>query len=1153
MEPTYISELRYTHLVGTYQQVKSMAVYQTDTAETVFEGTVSSLFLQGQEQLHREEYALALRSFSELQALILHTVNPQLPIDPNTLWWKFPFETSLIDLIGAQAVKVLNAAPEKKFSLPPEIASQVNVLPDAITKDLIASPIRVTSFQSTVGPVVAAGVALAAASDWEGALAQYTAALDEVPAGEKVVRAAMLQDMALLNEKAGKADVALQFAQDSLKAAKDAEPDARVMALDVATGIAQRAGNADLTTKFSTEAGELRATNNLGPLVARVAAVDRVAARRAGVEDIGAIGIGRVRRAGGFIEAVQPQGLIDAAAVAAAPAADMVAQPQLVASHVIGEAAGVRTFVAAGLEDEITLELDGDAPTKMRSFLKAHAEATDLRLISAYLVNPTKIVAYLPHMYFFTIPMAIGDCLAGLGDLDEAIATYRGILVYPLINQTVEVVDLWTRLAQALLDKGDRAYREGRDDVDAYDAAREAYEQIVTADGAVPAGSSLYADASFAGIGDRIAAFLAANDKVAHDDNPALTSIVLQALTRLQQIAAGLNFFGFAPDYLPPFSFEYLQTTTRYFAQQASQAEQRYIQFKSQAENEQLQRDQLAQQADVAQQSVVLEQRGVAEAQRGVDAAQASINYANVQLDNAKQAKKDFDDNRWELLGLAEAEAWASAAAVDKDDEVLLTWSGNAYNAKDKRRSVVLKELAYKRGRLSQDLEANRLGREVASAQAYTAVAKAQRDQAQARVAVAQQRVVVAQLQQKYAEQNRDFLDMKEFGAQLWYDLAAQAKRLRTRYLDMATEMAFLTERAYNAETGRGIHAVQYDYSRTSSGNLLGADLLLADVDYFTYDLITTTKTRKQPIKTTISLADSYPVQFSSFASTGVLMFETALEDFDRAQPGLYLAKLRNVEVTLIGVTSATTVSGTLRNVGVSRFRASDGSIVERLYPADVMVLSQFDLRADALVFPFTPNDLRLFENNGVATSWQLELPASANDFDVSDIVDVHIGLYYDGFFDPTLETQVRAALPTTGSASRAISMAMSFPDELFYLQNKGEGELSIDASMFPANQKKPVRTSASVKITGSAGDGVSLTLTSANAGAMSVKTDADGVVDDSAAASPLRKLRGKSAFDDITVEISAADNPGLLTDGVIDPDKLGDVLVFFEYTFDYA
>jgi hypothetical protein len=47
-EPTYISELCYTHLVGTYQQVKSMAVYQVETPEAVFEGTVSSLFHLGE-------------------------------------------------------------------------------------------------------------------------------------------------------------------------------------------------------------------------------------------------------------------------------------------------------------------------------------------------------------------------------------------------------------------------------------------------------------------------------------------------------------------------------------------------------------------------------------------------------------------------------------------------------------------------------------------------------------------------------------------------------------------------------------------------------------------------------------------------------------------------------------------------------------------------------------------------------------------------------------------------------------------------------------------------------------------------------------------------------------------------------------------------
>jgi hypothetical protein len=66
-------------------------------------------------------------------------------------------------------------------------------------------------------------------------------------------------------------------------------------------------------------------------------------------------------------------------------------------------------------------------------------------------------------------------------------------------------------------------------------------------------------------------------------------SLFMEALGRIQQIQQGLNFFGFGPDYVPPFGFEYLQNTARYFAQQASQIEQRFIQFQSQAENAELQ------------------------------------------------------------------------------------------------------------------------------------------------------------------------------------------------------------------------------------------------------------------------------------------------------------------------------------------------------------------------------------------------------------------------------------------------------------------------------------------------------------------------------------------------------------------------------------
>jgi hypothetical protein len=47
----------------------------------------------------------------------------------------------------------------------------------------------------------------------------------------------------------------------------------------------------------------------------------------------------------------------------------------------------------------------------------------------------------------------------------------------------------------------------------------------------------------------------------------------------------------------------------------------------------------------------------------------------------------------------------------------------------------------------------------------------------------------------------------------------------------------------------------------------------------------------------------------------------------------------------------------------------------------------------------------------------------------------------------------VKAAVPTSGAASRSISLAMELPDELFYLKSNGDAEIAFTAAMFAANQ----------------------------------------------------------------------------------------------------
>jgi hypothetical protein len=677
----------------------------------------------------------------------------------------------LVDVLANRTVETLKAVPAVEYNFPSTVVSEQSILPAAVAAKVanaVNTGIHVTSFHASVSGQLEAAMTEVEKENWAGALKLYTTALANVPANDAIVQSSLLHDMAILAEKAGDKAGAEQFATRSVDAvsAVTTHPDVQVQVLDTATGVLQRLGKADIVTRFSQQAGKIRATSNINPVINRlVATLASVRPPLSGVS---------VTRRGDSAPTNRPAFSFAAERVAAggaglalaepAPAVapvNSVAAPMLIGLNFVRPDAVTKSITIQGAAAAASITLDNNAAANMRAFLNTVSTTADLGLLTSFLFDRVQMVAYLPHMYFFVLPMSVGDCLAGMGNFQQASDQYASVIAYPFINRRFEVVKLWTRLAQTFLNMGDQAYRQAKDVVAQFGAARAFYEKIVTVNKTLDAASVLYSDAKFAAIRTRVTNFLGAADPAAHDDNPAITTIVLQALNRLRQIQQGMNFFGFGVDYAPPFSFEYLLNTARCFAQQASRIEQRYIQFQSQGENEQLRRDELDQQAEVARQSVILEQRGVAEAQRGIEVANASLAYANTQLANANQAKNDQIDVRFRpsrLSALLDAEAWASASAVDHDDEVKLSWAGNYYSSSHRPRNEVLTDLARQRALLSQDLEAARLDREIATAQAYAGVAQAQIGQAQARLDVAQQRVVVAQLQQKYAEQNRDFL-----------------------------------------------------------------------------------------------------------------------------------------------------------------------------------------------------------------------------------------------------------------------------------------------------------------------------------------------------------------------------------------------------------
>jgi len=1151
MAPPYFDEKRYSYHVLA-PRVSWASDYQQADPTTAFEVQIQQQYAGAYDSLKQGQYATAMDAFQQIQNLILTTVHPALPAT-SYLNGQFvaPMDVSLIDVFASKAASVLQAQPISTYKFPTAFVSEAANFPAPVATKLapfLAAGLNLSAAQLQLKTSVEQAYTAASANDWQGATTAFTAALKVVPDTQPAMRAAVMQDLAIATEKSG-GDVktAIAMAQSSADLFGTAKMyDSQVETLTTLAGMQVRSNDAAGSAKTLAAATAVQTQQRLYPVTVATPA-----------KSVSTVSLLRPVKVAALPLEPAPQSSVPAAAAPALAPLTADVTPRLISATFLATVPPERTYTLAGAKASTSIALTGDVVTNVHNFLQAITDTSDVSLVLGAVsgVDSTQIVAYLPSMYFFVIPMAIADCLMGLGNLEQAASTYAGVLVYPYINKAFEIPKLWNKLAAVYLAMGDRDYRNAADDATQFPVVIADYGHILKTDNTLDATSVLYADARFAGIKGRVTAFVAAGFPATYPDNPEILSKVCEARLRLQQLKSNLDFFGLAVDYLPPFSWEYLQNTAKYFAQQAAQMEQRYIQYTTAGEDQTLQRQELDQQASVAAQSVVLEQRGLDEANASVAAANAGLNYAQVQQTNAQQAQTEFASNRGALAEYDELEAWANAASVDQGSEVSLTISNYTYyNTSGERRSQVIQDLETAREKISQDMEASSLQRNLAAAQAYTAQAQAQVAEAQTQVAIANQRILLAQMQQRDAEENRDYLDMEEFNARLWFELAGSAQRIMQRYIDMATAVGLLMQRAYNAETGRNLNVIRGDYIHSATDNLMGADFLSLDLDSFTYDYVTTTKTKKAPVKRIISLADVFPYAFNLLQTTGHCSFQTELSMFDRQTPGMYLCEIRNVELVFVGVTQVS-LAGSLRNIGASHFRQADGTVVTRLYSADVMPLSAYEIRQDALAFRVDPNDLQLFENNGVDTLWQLDMPLSANDMDFGSIIDVQLVLYYDGFFDPTLESKIIAGLPKSAAATRVTSMRLTFPDELFYLRGQGQAELVYDETLFPMTQTNLKRTKSSIRVSGDAAttNGLTLHVASAMSGkTYTVKTDANGVVAGTAATDPLSVLNGSAVFDTLTISILAADNPGLLVAGKLNLSGLTDLMTYFEYTFDY-
>ena len=693
--------------------------------------------------------------------------------------------------------------------------------------------------------------------------------------------------------------------------------------------------------------------------------------------------------------------------------------------------------------------------------------------------------------------------------------------------------------------KGDELFRKERSS-----QAKTSYEAIIRTNLTVPTTSPLYQGTAMATMKKPAQEAVKRIKGLAHQRvNSRVVEAIMRAHGQLEKIDANLNYLGFADDHVPIFRFRYLQSVARYMADNAIQAERTFINFRTAAENQKMERIHIENEVEVQEAAVRVEEKQLESADLEVQYATQSRQYAQQRKAHADDALTEWNTTGRELTSVNAALAWASNAANDQK----INYTGVQYHGETHNYSGDVEDFYDTVGEVREwinwELQRNKLARQAAELATEVALTQTREAQAQVRREVQRRSLELARIRAEGAREVLDYSGERMFDEDLWFRLAGELRDVARDYLDMAIYAAFLMERAYDLEFDRDLNVIRLDYGLGGVSGLLGGDYLKRDVEFFTHDYLQNAQ-KKNPVRLLLSLREEYPSAFNGFVSQGIMPFRTDLEIFDRRYPGTLSRKIKKIEIFVEGLVPAEGAHGYLTHQGISsewRLQPAGWQKHTRVMPPERMVLSSYQFRRDISVFQPSEEMLGQFENLGPEGNWTLELPKSGNNLDYDAITDVKFVVYFDADFDESLRTHVNAFHPATGGRSLVLSSRFHYPDEYYRLEPERSVAFELSPRRFQYNYTNLAIAGFGVRVIGLDGNGlagVGLTITrDSDSSSVTTTTDADGLrLGHASTMAPFAAWKNASPAD--TFSVAFADGFDLST--------VGDVQLFMDYSFTY-
>jgi hypothetical protein len=288
---------------------------------------------------------------------------------------------------------------------------------------------------------------------------------------------------------------------------------------------------------------------------------------------------------------------------------------------------------------------------------------------------------------------------------------------------------------------------------------------------------------------------------------------------------------------------------------------------------------------------------------------------------------------------------------------------------------------------------------------------------------MAELRVIEAERVQAQQHDAARALDTRTLGA-----IRAQYNRVREALVTQAIATARMAETTFNYEHDADLRVVRSGYLDAGRKGYAAGESLRSDLEALDHFHLTTHRTKRQQLSHIVSLRRDHPMSFVALKATGRTRFTTDIAAFDRAFPGTFLQRIKEVRVEVAAAGAPAAARGYLSNEGLSSVRIEDHGgrrrsdrmmvvpdpdpdiaklcfkRLERWHAPETAAFSAFrsPLFTDRLVRLQT-QELNHFENLGIETSWRLELLPDQL-FDRSLVSDVLIHIQYEARFDENLK-----------------------------------------------------------------------------------------------------------------------------------------------------